>query len=112
MNMTWRVSFEDKRVGDFVFIEDSSGKIWVWNLSVNDDNQKNGIGSEIIRQAVEYYGAVYFYTGTRAELRNSEWSYDSRYLSEEGVVLLNQSIRKGIIKKDWAINPYEEKGQY
>ncbi|WP_066309185.1 GNAT family N-acetyltransferase [Bacillus sp. FJAT-29814] len=95
---------DDIKVAEFEFYEDSNGRKWINNIAVKKEYQKRGIGTEMIRLAVEEFGEVYASTASKMDGKDND--YDTRHLSTEGAALVNSSIRKGILKKEWVFNPY------
>lgn len=111
INASWKIYLDGEKIGNFDYYEDEAGKTWAFNFSIDELHQKKGIGTGLIKRAIDYYEEVYFYIGSKDDLeRFSELGEsDSRYLSIEGAALLNSCIRKGIIKPEWAINPFQKR---
>lgn len=95
-----------KRIGEFEFLWDEHQRLWLNNCSVDEDYQQKGIGTSVIKHAVKVFDALYFCTASKEELIGGGKEYDSRYLTEEGVILMESCLRNKIIKSDWAIKPF------
>lgn len=95
-----------KSIGEFEFMRDDQQRLWLYNCSLNEDFQQKGIGLSVIRHAVKVFNSIYFCTATKEELIGGGKEYDSRYLTEEGVKLMESCLRKKIIKSDWTIKPF------
>lgn len=91
-------------VAEFDYYEDDNGRKWINQMYVNNKFQRRGIGSHMIKLAVQEYGEVYASSGSKMD--GSDDDSDTRYLSNEGASLINSCIKKGIMKKEWLLNPY------
>ncbi|TAJ47403.1 MAG: hypothetical protein EPO58_16020 [Chitinophagaceae bacterium] len=106
-SMTWRIYYADVRIGEFEFREDEKERKWLSGCEIHADYQRKGLGGSVIRKAVKHYGAVYFCTADRIDMNHYYGEYDSRYLTEEGVKLMESCLKKRIIRKSWTINPWD-----
>lgn len=106
-SLIWRIYRADVFIGEFEFREDEKERKWLSGCDIYADYQGKGLGSSVIRKAVNHYGAVYFCTADRTEMNHRYGEYDSRYLTEEGVKLMESCLRKKIIRKSWAIKPWD-----
>ncbi|MED1902528.1 GNAT family N-acetyltransferase [Bacillus thuringiensis] len=103
-NDTWCGYINDTMVAEFDYYEDDNGRKWINQMYVNNKFQRRGIGSHMIKLAVQEYGEVYASSGSKMD--GSDDDSDTRYLSNEGASLINSCIKKGIMKKEWLLNPY------
>lgn len=94
---------DGKKVCDFVYFEDKNGNYWLNSANVEIEFQRKGIGTAMIKQAVEWYGAIYFSKAQR--YYHDRFQGDTRYLSTEGAALANSCLRKGIINEEWFFDP-------
>ena len=102
---TFRWNIFDKKnnkIGDFEFLKDEQDRIWLNGCGLSI--QGKGIGSEVIKHAVNLFDAVYFCITPKDELIGGGRGYDSRYLTEEGVVFMKSCLRKKIIKPEWVLS--------
>jgi hypothetical protein len=90
-----------KVIGTFEFRQDEDypGELWeLWHMNVAGCYQKSGIGSAMMRLAVQDYG--YFMLPKPINFVGAP-----NYLTEEGAALVNHCFRTGILPKDF-------RGQY
>ncbi len=94
---------EGEQVSSLELYEDGDGRFWINNVKTNSKYQGQGIGTEMVRQAVLHYGAIFASKGSKYDHENDD--SDTRYLTQEGATLVNSCIRKEVMKEEWFFNP-------
>jgi hypothetical protein len=103
-------------VAEFEFYKDVKNEIWVNKIISYGVYQGIGIGTEIIRQAINKFGKVYFTNATQEEnaLFSKDKMYDFRYCSdvvnfeESNIGLFALSLeKKGVIEFSHIKNPFK-----
>ena len=94
-------------VAEFEFFQENN-RIWLNNCSVDEDLRKKGIGEYMIIEAIKEFGEIYFSNAEKVEHKRKNIENDSRYIEPpDGDYFVKSLLKKGIIKKEWLINPFE-----
>lgn len=84
------------RVGTLEYTELESEEVWLADIDVKESHQKKGIGSELIRLAVEMHGDDFKVPLTVGH-HGDRFEY---YLSEEGNALIYSCLRKNYLSME------------
>jgi len=88
---------------EFVYYRDKKNNYWLYNCTVPEKYQRQGIGFFMIKRAIEEYGQVFFSNARHLDfnLKYPDHGYDSRYLTPDGRKFVKALIRKKIIPEEW-----------
>lgn len=116
-NLRWEIIIENEikiseelggnkittKVIEFTYYKDKKGNYWLYNCSIPEEYQEQGIGRMMIKRAIKEYGQVYFSNASQLEFNTKypNHGYDSRYLTNLGKKLFKTLIREKDIPNDW-----------
>jgi hypothetical protein len=106
-NTNYEAYYNGKLAGRLdLFDYDDNGALWLWNVEVSERYKGMGIGLSLLNEAVKDNGEIYISTAKQSEHRYHNEG-DIRFLTPDGIALINSALRNGIIKEGWLFNPFE-----
>lgn len=99
----WAVlpNFPDFILGTLDLYKDNNEDNWLNHINVLDQCQHMGIGTKLMRKAIEDFGHIY----ASNSLDEPGGDDDTRHLSHEGAGLVNSLIARGIMQANWFREP-------
>lgn len=86
--------------------DDETGDFWLNGIYVDkEENYEKGYASSLIREALKHYNPIYVSIASRYE-HKEHGDTTARELTTHGATLVNRLRDKGVLKKEWFINPF------
>jgi len=109
----WIGSIENKIICEFEYFEDNRGRIWINNISTDEDYRKKGYGTKMLTEALKVYNKIYVSTANKTEIKSKGIENDCRHTNDELDeqhplwIFIDKCIEKEIFKKDWVKHPFK-----
>ena len=83
-------------------------RYWLNGIYTHKEEHKfKGYATKLMMAAIEKYGEIYISSASPEE-HKQRGDDSARELLDDGLIFINALGRKGIIKKEWRINPFHD----